>query len=48
MQMEFCQKYKVASVRSEFLEAYASIALALVWISWCFTLSLSSKLLKYL
>ena len=31
--MECYQKYKVASVMSESSEAYASIALAVVWIS---------------
>ena len=46
MQMERYQKYKVASVIPESLDAYASIVLELVWISECFTLSLSRKLQK--
>ena len=36
------------SVMSEFPETYASIAVAVVWISWCFTLSLSRSLQKHI
>ena len=39
--MEYYQKYKVASIMSESPEAYASIALSVIWISLCFTLRLS-------
>ena len=46
--MERYQKYKVASVISESPEAYASIAFVVVWISWCFTMSLSRKLQKHI
>ena len=46
--MEHCQKYKVASVMSESSDAYASIACAVVWISECFTSSLSWKMQKHL
>ena len=37
-------KTQVASVVSESSKAYASIALVVVWISVCFTMSLSRKL----
>ena len=47
MQMEHYQKYNVASVMSECPEVYTSIALAVVWISFCFTLSLGRKLQKH-
>ena len=40
--MERYQKYKVTSI-SESPEGYTSIALAVVWISWCFTSSLDRK-----
>ena len=38
------QKYKIPLVLSEPPQGYASIALAIVWNSQCFTLSLSRKL----
>ena len=47
MQVERYQKYKVASVMSESPHTYAAIAHAVVWISECFTLSLSGKLQKH-
>ena len=43
MQMELYQKYHVASIMSKSPEVYTSIALAVIWISECFTLSLSRK-----
>ena len=42
-QMERYQKYKIAFVMSESPEKYVFIALALIWISYCFTSSLSKK-----
>ena len=48
MQMEQIQNYKVASLMSKSPEVYASIALPAVWISRCFTLSLSRKLQKHI
>ena len=41
--MERYLKYKIASVMSESPELYPSIAHAIVWIFYCFTLSLSRK-----
>ena len=42
-QMERYQKYKIAFVMSESPEKYVFIAIALIWISYCFTSSLSKK-----
>ena len=48
MKIKLYQIYNIASLKSESLEAYTSLALAVVSVSWCFKLSLSRKLQKHI